>query len=229
MSVADLLAEIEDGSGKAKYGNIVKVTKAVAQREAKKTAAAAVKKGITVRQPPQTSVVDRAFGAYLAAMANRSSIENSRPNKGLSVIQANPATAIAAGATVTATLTLPTDFTIQFVTCLYEDAQNFLLTQFNVAGFDGVAGPINMGAFCQNFDRTDRPAPLTGRHFTAGQTITMSAINVSANPALFRGLAVWGIDISCNTNKGNPAPSVLSFQNLRQGVSALFGRGLRRR
>ncbi|AGP39472.1 hypothetical protein SCE1572_36295 [Sorangium cellulosum So0157-2] len=175
---------------------------------------------------PASTVVDRGVGAYMGAMANMAALENSRPNRAYSLIGADPATPINAGATDSFRITLPNDaFLVYWVAC-NEDAANFVITSLKVAGYDVIGGsPINLASFLTTTNRLDRPGPLTGRVFDGGTTIECAVRNISDQPQRFRGLTAWMISTDCgSTKKGKPAPAILSFRSLSSGFKNIFAR-----
>lgn len=180
---------------------------------------------VPIKVPPKKAspVVDRSLGAFFGAMAQQSSIENSRPNKAYSLIGADPTTAIAAGATTSNSFTLPDDAYLVFWSAVDPDATNFMLTSLKVAGYDVIGGsPINLAAFLATVNRSDRPGPLTGRVFQSGTTVECTARNIAATAQLWHGLTVWCISTDCqSTQKGRPAPSVISFRTLARSFQTL--------
>lgn len=204
----DILEELGEGVSKVK----LKLGKVVPPR--------------VKRVAKASPVIDRSLGAFFNAMALQSAEENARPNKAYSLIASDPTVAIAAGATSTASFTLPNDAYVCYWAATNADEQNFLITSLKVAGFDVVGGsPINLASFLAMVNRTDRPGPLTGRMFPTGTTVEATVRNVNAAAQVWHGLTVWCISTDCqSTQKGKPAPSVLNFRALSRSMQGLFRR-----
>ncbi|MDI1475379.1 hypothetical protein [Polyangium sp. y55x31] len=181
-----------------------------------------------LRKPaaPVNPVVDRSIGAFLGAMAQKSAEENARPNKAYSLVPPDPTAAIGTGSTATASFTLPDDAYLVYWAAVDADATNFLLTSLKVGGYDVVGGsPINLASFLANVNRCDRPGPLTGRVFQSGTTVEATVRNIQSTPQIFHGLTVWCISTDCqSTQKGRPAPSVLSFASMARSLKGLGSR-----
>lgn len=168
---------------------------------------------------------EQGLGAFLGAQAQRSAVEGMRPNCAYSLISGNPAAPIPAGGpTGLLTFSLPEDTWIAWFSAANIDADNFLCSSLKVAGYDYVKGsPMNLAGLLDAVNRIDRPGPLTGRKFSAGVSVEGNFLNISGNPAVFRGITVHCISTQCvpSGKKAQSAPSVLNFSSLARAFRSI--------
>lgn len=168
--------------------------------------------------------VTQTVGALAHANAGTAAGEAMRPNRIHGLLSG---TAIAAGATESATITLADETYVSWVGCANTDSEKLVCTEFIVNNFNVVGtGPINLGSFVAFLQRMDRFTPLIGRRFTNGVTIKVSLKNPGASSVTCLGINVHVQEPICERDrKGSAvAPGVLGFGNLRRIIGSGAGK-----
>jgi hypothetical protein len=176
-----------------------------------------------------STLMKAAYGGHLRASAERSSIEQMRPNRLFTLATATPATAIASGVSTGAlTVQIPGNAFICAFYATQQDEVDFLVTSLQVNGYEsiGSSNGVNLAAFVATAGRIDRPGPLVGRKFQGNVTVTGAFTNTNAAARVFHGLVIATIAPECGTtgDAGQPAPGIFNFNNVKRSFVSLLPR-----